>query len=113
MEQTYSKSELVQAGLDLTEILMSMAYKANDGDAFLNNYLKSLTSEDGIYKKQSDAMQNLSDTTSRIEDTAHGIMESISRRFCWIASIFSVISSNLAAIPSILAELSCMDSMMP
>ena len=77
MEHTYTKQELVQAGLDLTEILMGMAFKANDGDAFLNNYLKSLTSEDGIYKKQSEAMQDLSDTTRRIEDTAHGIMESI------------------------------------
>ena len=101
MEQTYSKSELVQAGLDLTEILMSMAFKANDGDAFLNNYLKSLTSEDGIYKKQADAMQNLSDTTSKIEDTAHGIMESIqesSAKIDGIAAKFEDMTLKMDAI---------------
>ena len=101
MEKTYSKSELVQAGLDLTEILMSMAYKANDGDAFLNNYLKSLTSEDGMYKKQSEAMQNLSDTTSKIEDTAHGIMESIqesSAKIDGIAAKFEEMTLKMDAI---------------
>ncbi len=101
MEKTYSKSELVQAGLDLTEILMGMAFKANDGDAFLNNYLKSLTSEDGIYKKQSDAMQNLSDTTRKIEDTAHGIMESIqdsSSKIDGIAAKFAEMNLKMEAI---------------
>ncbi|MBQ9537954.1 MAG: hypothetical protein IJU95_01680 [Treponema sp.] len=77
MEKKYSKSELIQAGLDLTEILMGMAFKANNGDAFLHRYLDSLTSEDGIYKKQADALQELSKTSSKIEETAHGIMQSI------------------------------------
>ncbi len=76
MEHTYSKQQLVQAGLDLTDVLMSMASDESN-NSFLRNYLASLTSENGIYKKQSDALQEFSDTGLKIEDTTHGIMNSM------------------------------------
>lgn len=77
MEQNYSRQELAQAGLDLTKVLMDMATKENDGNTFLKSYLNSLTSEDGLYKRQSDAIQNFSDSSEKLEETTHSILNSI------------------------------------
>ncbi|MBQ2206925.1 MAG: hypothetical protein II413_06930 [Treponema sp.] len=89
MEQTYSKQTLVQAGFDITKILMDMASRENDGNSFLRSYLDNLTSEDGIYKKQSEALQDFSDTSLRIRDTTQEILESIQKSSVKIDGIYS------------------------
>ena len=77
MEQNYTKAQLIQAGFDITKILTDMATKENEGNSFLKTYLDSLTSEDGIYKKQSDALQEFSSANREIENTTHEILQSI------------------------------------
>lgn len=77
MEQNYTKAQLVQAGFDITKVLTDMATRENEGNSFLKTYLRNLTSEDGIYRKQSDALQDFSSTSQKIEDTTHEILESI------------------------------------
>ncbi len=77
MEQNYTKAQLIQAGFDITKILTDMATKENEGNSFLKTYLDSLTSENGIYKKQSDALQEFSSANREIENTTHEILQSI------------------------------------
>lgn len=101
MEQNYSKDEIVQAGLDLTKVLMDMATHENDGNSFLRSYLDSLTSDDGIYKKQSEALQDFSNTSIKIEDTTHEILTSIqdnSARIDGISKQFQELNKKMESI---------------
>ena len=77
MEKTYSKEELIQAGFDLTKILTDLAVKDNTGRSFLHDYLHSLTSDDGIHRKQAEALQGLSDTNQQIENSTQEILNTI------------------------------------
>ncbi|MCR5763885.1 MAG: hypothetical protein K6G00_10945 [Treponema sp.] len=101
MEQNYTKQTLVKAGFDIIKVLMDMAETENNGNSFLKKYLDSLTSENGIYKKQSEALQNFSKTSSKIEDTTHSILESIQNSSLRIDSIseqFEQLNSKMEEI---------------
>ena len=77
MNENYTKEELIQVGFDITKVLVDMTARENDANSFLTGYLENLTSKDGIYKKQSDALQDFSQTSRVIEDTTHEILKSI------------------------------------
>ena len=70
MESKYSKEELIQAGINLTQILLKMTMNETDGNSVLRHYLKELTSDTGIYKQQKDAIKNMQDTSDRFESEA-------------------------------------------
>lgn len=101
MEKKYTKQELVKAGFDITEVLTELATRDNEGDAFLKEYLDSLTSEDGIFKKQTEALQDFSRTSKTIEDTTHGILDSInnsSRKIDGISDQFEELNKKMEEI---------------
>ena len=70
MEQKYTREELIQAGMNLTEILLDMTINETDGNTTLRDYLKELTSETGIYKHQKDAIKEMQSTSDRLEEEA-------------------------------------------
>ncbi len=101
MEKTYTKQTLVKAGFDITEVLTDLATHDNEDAAFLKAYLDSLTSEDGIFKKQTDALQAFSRTSQSIEDTTHNILDSItnsSRKIDSISSQFEELNKKMEEI---------------
>ncbi len=76
MEYEINKNQVVQAGLDLVGMLIQLAIGETDQNGFLNKYMDDLTSENGIYKKQQDAMLKFSDSSKHIEEVAQGILNS-------------------------------------
>lgn len=70
MEQKYTREQLIQAGMNLTEILLDMTINETDGNTTLRNYLKELTSDTGIYKHQKDAIKEMQTTSDRLEEEA-------------------------------------------
>lgn len=103
MEENYTKQQLVQAGFDITKILMDMTTQENIGHSFLRSYLDSLTSESGVYRKQADALQKFSDTSQKIENTTHDILDSINRsseKIDGISSQFEALNRKMEEIQS-------------
>lgn len=76
MEQEINKDQVVQAGLELVGMLIKLAIGETDQNGFLNKYMDDLTSDNGIYKKQQDAMLKFSDSSKHIEEIAQGILNS-------------------------------------
>lgn len=74
-EKKYNKEVLVQAGVDLVKILVDMTMNETDGNSALRAYLKELTSETGIYKKQKDAIEEMTNASNRFEEKAKIIDE--------------------------------------
>ncbi len=75
MELSLNYRTLVQAGLDITEILSEMCNQDTNGDVFLHNYIDSLTSYDGIYKKQQEAMAKFEEDNKDIEKIAREVID--------------------------------------
>jgi len=71
-----NKTDAVQAGKDLTAILLDMCENDNGGNVFIRNYLESLTSDSGIYHQQQDAMEKFSRDSAEMEKNAEQIAES-------------------------------------
>ena len=103
MENKYSKEELIQAGINLTEILLDMTINETDGSAVLHNYLKDLTSDTGIYKQQKDAMNEMQKASERFENEAKKIDEKNrenSNQLEAVCSSFSALNETVEHITS-------------
>ena len=100
-EKKYSKQELIQAGLDLIEILMAMAMDETEGSASLRHYLKDLTSENGIYKKQKDAIREMTLATNQFEKEAQVVYEKNSENSRQIESICAYFDTLLQTVQNV------------
>lgn len=68
MAQEYTEKQLIQAGKDLVEVLLTVAKSNNNLTGFIKEYLNHLTSSNGIYQKQQEelfAFAASSDTVHR------------------------------------------------
>lgn len=68
MAQEYTEKQLIQAGKDLVEVLLTVAKSNNNLTGFIKEYLNHLTSNNGIYQKQQEelfAFAASSDTVHR------------------------------------------------
>ena len=74
-DKKYDKEVLIKAGVDLVKILVDMTMTETDGNSALRAYLKELTSETGIYKKQKDAIEAMTQASNRFEEKTKAVDE--------------------------------------
>ena len=74
MEQTYTKEQLIQSGKDLVNFLIEITNSANSINGFLKEYIALLTAENGIYKKQQDAMRRIAESSEGTQKEADKMM---------------------------------------
>ncbi len=74
MERKFTAKQVLQAGKDIASSLLSLANSSNNITGFLKVYLSKLNAEDGIFKKQQDAMAEFAKSSERIQDEANEIV---------------------------------------
>ena len=75
MEKTYTSAQLVQAGKDLVDLLLNLCNSTNNISGFLKEYINNLTSEDGIFKKEQQALERFAQSSASINTEAEQMME--------------------------------------
>ena len=75
MNQTYSKSQVLETGKNLVEYLIDICNTANNISGFLKEYISLLTSENGIYHKQDEALGEYTKSSARTQEEADKMME--------------------------------------
>lgn len=75
MEHTYTSEELIQTGKDLVGFLIEICNTANNINGFLKKYISLLTSEDGIYRRQEEAMSHFVDSSTHTQEEADKMMQ--------------------------------------
>ncbi|MCH5149796.1 MAG: hypothetical protein J1G30_03935 [Spirochaetales bacterium] len=65
----YSSSQLVQAGIDLVENLLDLCKTNNNLSGDIKDYLIRITSNDGMFQTQAQAIDNFAKSSEQIHDT--------------------------------------------
>ncbi|MBR1714231.1 MAG: hypothetical protein IJ717_04730 [Treponema sp.] len=74
MENKYTPEQILKAGKDIASSLFELANSSNNITGFLKVYLSKLNAEDGIFKKQQDAMAEFAKSSQQIHEEANGIV---------------------------------------
>ena len=69
MAQTYTREQIIQAGKDLIDLLLNVAKSNNNLTGFIKEYLISLTSNEGIYRRQQDEMEKFSQSSEDVHNS--------------------------------------------
>ena len=69
MAQTYTREQIIQAGKDLIDLLLNVAKSNNNLTGFIKQYLISLTSNEGIYRRQQDEMEKFSQSSEDVHNS--------------------------------------------
>lgn len=101
MESRFTAKQILQAGKDIASSLLSLANSSNNITGFLKVYLSKLNAEDGIFKKQQDAMAEFARSNERIQEEANeivGTSKANSEKIKAICQEFNDLNSDITEI---------------
>ena len=75
MNQTYTREEVISTGKEMIEFLLDVSNSANNISGFLKEYIGRLTSEDGIYSRQEEALERYAESRKQTQTEADSMIE--------------------------------------
>ena len=75
MNQTYTREEVISTGKEMIEFLLNVSNSANNISGFLKEYIGRLTSEDGIYSRQEEALERYAESRKQTQTEADSMIE--------------------------------------
>jgi methyl-accepting chemotaxis protein len=75
MNQTYSREEVIRTGKEMIEFLLEVSNSANNISGFLKEYIGRLTSEDGIYSRQEEALERYAESRKQTQAEADSMIQ--------------------------------------
>ncbi|MBQ4237399.1 MAG: hypothetical protein II716_11250 [Treponema sp.] len=70
MNQTYTREDVIRTGKEMIEFLLNVSNSANNISGFLKDYIGRLTSEDGIYSRQDEALEKYAESRKQTQEEA-------------------------------------------
>ncbi|MBQ5400677.1 MAG: hypothetical protein IIU15_05580 [Treponema sp.] len=75
MNQTYTREEVIRTGKEMIEFLLEVSNSANNISGFLKEYIGRLTSEDGIYSRQEEALERYAESRKQTQAEADSMIQ--------------------------------------
>ena len=75
MNQTYTREDVIRTGKEMIEFLLNVSNSANNISGFLKEYIGQLTSEDGIYSRQEEALERYAESRKQTQAEADSMIQ--------------------------------------
>lgn len=96
----YTSAQLVQAGTDLVENLLDLCKTNNNLSGDIKDYLMRITSNDGVYQMQTQAMDNFARSSEQIHNTVLNSTRSSAEQIQSICTDFDGMGQSIAKMHS-------------